>query len=207
MRVFCCLLAGTVLVSCTSGPPKSRRSSLIKDPIVSNREIRLRLYDFVKRFGGEVAEASFEIERETTDPVIRRRALMWKMNAIPVCHQIAFGDDSLTAFADVWAFTIQMRDFFEEGKGKEGFGPYQSRVLEVSRTLVAEITGVAHEAEGPNVEIRLCAPGPPRIPSTTGSSRATPSRRRSRRSGATRNGQPSRPCGTFPTNSRTSPSG
>jgi hypothetical protein len=68
---------------------------------ITASELRYQLYEFVYSFVGAVDLAADEILRESDDPGIRQRALIWKIAAVPAIEQAAFEPDAMTAVADV----------------------------------------------------------------------------------------------------------
>jgi hypothetical protein len=93
------------------------------------------MFEFAATFAGEVEEAANHISRETDDPAIRRRALMWKIHAIPAAQMACFRRDPLAATLDTWILCSQMEDFFTDGAGSTLFGPRQSVAIDTSRRL------------------------------------------------------------------------
>lgn len=47
--------------------------------------------------------------------------MQWKLNAIPAAQTAAFQFDPLVGLFDLWAFSAQMREFFESGRGRDLF--------------------------------------------------------------------------------------
>lgn len=102
---------------------------------VTKRELEVVMYSFAVHFTGQVELASAEIYSATSDPAIRRAAIEWNMNASSEAMRACFFHDPLVALVSAWALTIQMREFFESGSGKDVFGPYQDIAVATSQKL------------------------------------------------------------------------
>src|SRR5262249_35735219 len=103
-------------------------------------QLRLKVADFVVVFGGMVERGADEIIENSSSPVIRERALLWKANSIPVCQAAAFQFDPMIGLLDLWAFSRQMRNFFEVGNGRHLFGEEQFVTIRTSRNFDKEVT-------------------------------------------------------------------
>lgn len=103
---------------------------------VTEREVRAELLDFVRLFDQAVSGAADEILRDTNEVELRRRAIIWKIHAIPACQAAAFQESPTLGLVDVWTLVLQMSAHFHVGEGKGRFGPYQSRVLAACQRLV-----------------------------------------------------------------------
>ena len=102
---------------------------------LSSRKLRVLVTDYVPQFANRVEQAADEILAQSSDPHLRRNALLWKSNAIAACFRAASRPDPFGAYLDVWILTRQMTQFFEQPSAHPAFGPWQARVLETSRQL------------------------------------------------------------------------
>lgn len=102
---------------------------------ISAAELRLLLNDMASLFEGTIEQAADRVIASTTDKMVRRHALLWKINAIPIAYRALFQNDPGVAFIDSLAFSIQMADYFETGYGRDDFGQWHVIALEASRTL------------------------------------------------------------------------
>jgi hypothetical protein len=103
---------------------------------VTEREVRAELLDFVRLFDQAVAGTADGILLDTDDAELRRRAILWKIHAIPACQAAAFQESPTLGLVDVWTLVLQMNAHFTVGEGKGRFGPYQPRVLAACQRLV-----------------------------------------------------------------------
>jgi hypothetical protein len=106
---------------------------------ISSFELSNRLYIFNYRFSSLIENAADEIIEKSEDPIIRRNALLWKMNAIPAAQEAIFRADPMAALIEISVFSIQMELFFMEESGRELFGPWQSIAVEASQTIEDEL--------------------------------------------------------------------
>jgi hypothetical protein len=68
---------------------------------VSSRKLRVLLTDYVSQFADRIEQAADEILSQTSDPQIRRNALLWKSNAMTACFRAALRPDPLAAYLDI----------------------------------------------------------------------------------------------------------
>ena len=130
--------------------------SSVENVDLTSTELRLRVYGYAERFSAGVENAADEILAETEDADVTRNALLWKMNALPAMHVAVFQPDPLMGLLDAWVLTVQMRDFFTTGAGRDAFGPLQSIAVEASEALersVGElVASVTLSGDAPEVE-------------------------------------------------------
>ncbi len=107
---------------------------------LSSQELRVLLDDYVVQFAGQVEEAADQIIAAAEDAVIRRHALLWKINGISACFQAASRKDPLAAYMDIWILNKQSIAMFERSAL---FGSRQSLAVET-----------AHRLEGPLHQIQ-----------------------------------------------------
>jgi len=86
-------------------------------------------------FSAEIERAADSIRAISNEPSIRRHALLWKMYAIPAAHEAVLLPDPALSLLDVWAFALQMEEYFDRGAGQDVFGPHQSIALDAVRRL------------------------------------------------------------------------
>jgi hypothetical protein len=91
------------------------------------RESNLRL---AYREGLVIERAADSIIAQSNDQTIRLNAQLWKIYSIPVIRQIYSQSDPLLSAADALAFTVQCKEYFTSGIGKDRFGPYQQIAID-----------------------------------------------------------------------------
>ena len=139
------IAASVVMITSCAPKAGSRQSAMMRQTRmqVSADELRTRVYNLANRLTGLTENAADRIREEATDPGVRRRALLWKMEAIPAYHMAAFRGDPLAAAVDVWGLTLQLKFYFEEGQGSEAFGPHQPIATEAMASMLGEVYALA----------------------------------------------------------------
>ena len=88
------------LGGCASAPKQTPLMDEMGITDATVRELRLRVYDLGISFSAQVEHAADGIMAAADDPVIQRRALLWKVNATTVMNQAVFQIDPLAAIID-----------------------------------------------------------------------------------------------------------
>lgn len=142
------LIALLLLSGCGSTKSMREELALTKTEFskVSLLQLQEMLKDFGERFAFSVKGAANHIVEQSPDLVIRKRTVYWKLVTIPNLRRSIFTESPLVGLVDSWAFCVQMVDFFETGDGKDAFGDLTEIVLETSRALETDITGIAERA-------------------------------------------------------------
>ena len=78
------------------------------------------------------------ISAETRDLMVRRRALAFKVDAIPAVYTAAYRADPLVGAVDTWGLAFQIRDYVETGAGRDAFGAQQPLARAEVRDLLAD---------------------------------------------------------------------
>jgi hypothetical protein len=106
---------------------------------ISSSELGTWIADAALNSADRIQQAADRIRDGTGNPVIRRNALPWKINAIQASFRAAARRDALSAFADLSALARQMAEFFDTGAGRNLFGPLQVVAIEASETIEARM--------------------------------------------------------------------
>ena len=130
----------------TAAPRQTAYLSSVENVDLTSTELRLHVYGYAERFSAGVESAADEILAGSEDADITRNALLWKMNALPAMQVAVFQPDPLIGFLDAWVLTVQMRDFFTTGAGRDAFGPLQSIAVEASEALERAVGEVVASA-------------------------------------------------------------
>jgi hypothetical protein len=127
----------------------------IGDLGVTGRRLRVGATNLLNNYMIYVEVTADSISAATTDPGVQYNALVWKTNAIPAFQRAMFHPDPLVSFIDGWTLSVQMREYFDTGDGRELFGPQQALALATARELeFATDSAVATKLE-PAVHDRL----------------------------------------------------
>ncbi|HKB14469.1 MAG TPA: hypothetical protein VKF62_00305, partial [Planctomycetota bacterium] len=106
-------------------------------------KVRLALYDYADGFSATVQRAAGAIAAASDDLAIRRRAVLWKIHSIPVLRSIVARPDLRSALADAWTYTLQMHQYFREGKAPLPFGEQQPLAVAASAALESDFDRMA----------------------------------------------------------------
>jgi hypothetical protein len=110
---------------------------------VSAAELRATVNALADRFADQIEETADRIGTTTPDPAVRRRALAFKIDAVPAVYTAAYRAEPLVAVVDVWALAFQAEQYLRDGAGRESFGAGQGVARDGARELVAEADLVA----------------------------------------------------------------
>ncbi len=127
------LLAGTLalnLAACTVVPRQSGLASTAENVAASNSEIRTQLYGNAIGFNTVIQAAADQVLATSEDPVMRRRALEFKIKALSTAQIAVAFDDPLMGLVDMWALSIQYVNYYSTGEGRKDFGDYQEQFVE-----------------------------------------------------------------------------
>ncbi len=83
-------------------------------------------------------EQSADVILQSDDIMVKSNALMWKIYAEQTLGQTIFQVSPVAAMVDTWAFTAQMADFFENGKGQDLLGERTVLAAKTSQQLLAD---------------------------------------------------------------------
>lgn len=113
---------------------------------VSSEAIRVRLRSEAIPFTGLMAQAADVASAESSDPAVRRRALVWKINVVPAMYRTLFNQRPLIALLDTWALLVQAEQYLESPEGKAAFGPGAEGVLATTKELEGRLQEIARWA-------------------------------------------------------------
>jgi len=140
--VLVLLFAGT---GCQVTAPSQQMEGKIhsRDDIAVNaQQLRLRTRALVEPFCGLIVDSADRIMAGTTNRVIQREALRWKIEAVPAMREALFLQNPFAAITDAWVLTWQMTDHFESGEGEEALGDAAAVARTTCSYLESEITSI-----------------------------------------------------------------
>jgi hypothetical protein len=116
---------------------------------VSAAELRAMVNALADRFADQIEETADGIGARAKDPGVRRRALAFKIDAVPAVYTAAYRADPLAGLVDLWALAFQADQYLRDGAGRDSFGADQGVARDRARELVAEADVVARRAARP----------------------------------------------------------
>jgi hypothetical protein len=96
-------------------------------------ELRQRVDALVPPVLVFVEQTADRVRAEASDPEVRRRALVLKIDVVPAVYRAAFQPDPMAAALDLWLLSYQLEDCLEAGTGPCNFGPQQPIAREAAR--------------------------------------------------------------------------
>lgn len=137
------VLAGVLLAGCkTVHEQKTEFEDTVLSEEATLAAMRYEVIDFSDEFARTIEFASDQIESQTTDPGIRRRALLWKMHGIPRAFLCLDHPSTVAGLLDLWTLAVQTDAYYRTGDGRDAFGDLQPIAHEATRHLVQSIEGV-----------------------------------------------------------------
>jgi len=125
-------------------PLQTRLMSKVGKTQMSAVELRSRVNELAVRIPGIIEKAADAIRETSTDPQVRRRALVWKIDAVPAIQRVLLQSDPLAALWDGWVLGFQMLHYYAEEGGAALFGSSQSLAVQACRQSLAELEGVVN---------------------------------------------------------------
>jgi hypothetical protein len=139
MRRPALALASALLAACATTPPAQTKIMKESGVVVTAEALRTRLRAMAPSAIGRIERAADAIRDGSSDPAVQRRALILKINAVPVLYQAFYSQQPGAGLADAWAFLIQLEHYAESADGKAAFGPGAPELLAAARDLDARI--------------------------------------------------------------------
>ena len=138
-------VSGNLLAQNDKNPFFKRKRNKVD---ISNLELRLRLTDFFILYTEHLEETADKIYNETTDPEVRKAALMWKIYGISAMNKAINMPDPIASFYNAWPLTKQSVVFFESGYGKEAFGEYYNLALQICKDMETKLDSIIIDIGG-----------------------------------------------------------
>lgn len=149
-------LALAFLSGCSAkAPEQTAVMQSVGDLGVTGRRLRVGATNLLNSYMSIVEVTADSIIAETTDPGVQYNALVWKANAIPAFQRAMFHPDPLVSFVDGWTLSVQMREYFEAGSGRDLFGPQQPFAVTNTRRLEVATDSAVSARLGQQVHDRL----------------------------------------------------
>ncbi len=141
-----CLLVLFPVAGCRFARPQRKIEARLheqKDLAVTQEQVRLRMRALVDPMCGELEQAADRIIAGTTDPGVRRAALLWKIEGVPALREALFQPGPFAAVMDPWVLCHQMADYFERGPGRAAFGESSSQAVSTCLGMEEQVARVA----------------------------------------------------------------
>lgn len=153
LRRFVVVVACACCLAEPAGAARKSRTPItsgIKGLSISPQELRIRVRSLVRPTLGIVEQAADQIRADTSDPVVRRGAIMWKIETTTTFLSALLREDPVLALADAWGYALQVQAFVERPETKERHGEFASRAAEAMVQVQDELREFAGSiGEGP----------------------------------------------------------
>jgi len=136
------VLAGA---GCKITPSASKSENTVhprEDLAATQQQIRLRMRAMVEPVSGAIIESADRIMTGTTNRMVRREALLWKIQAVPAVREALFHPNPFMAIMDTWVLMWQMTDYFESGPGQKALGAAAPIAVKTCQELEKEVDTV-----------------------------------------------------------------
>ena len=105
---------------------------------VTTAQMRTSVNALADRFADQIEQTADRIAGAAPARDVRRRALAFKLDAVPAVYAAAYRADPLTAVVDMWALAFQADHYFNDGAGRDAFGAWQGLARDGARQLLGE---------------------------------------------------------------------
>jgi hypothetical protein len=131
-------------LGCVSGSSTRKTSSIksAKNVKSSVPELSSRNQSLLALYSAKIEAAADKVISESPSPAVRRQALVWKAEAIPVLQASLLNTDPVAAVLDTWAFIFQMAAYMEQPALKESLGEFYPIVAETLENMDGEMEQV-----------------------------------------------------------------
>ncbi len=134
-----CVALVTVLVGCPHVPTQAGALATVEDPAVTAMQLKLRVFAAGRQVNAIIETAADSIRGKDAAPMVRERALLWKLSAIPAVEEASLDNDPTVAAVDLWAFAVQQRNYFGTGDGRDAFGPSEHIAITAADTIERDV--------------------------------------------------------------------
>ena len=133
------------IVGCGSVSRESVLMQNIEDAKMNSMELGIRINEAGSRYSLEIENSADKIMAATKDAGIKKNALLWKLYGIPALLKSVSIQDPLASGTDIYVLIAQMRQFFENGNGKDLFGKHQQIAVDAVKRMEKEFFNIASE--------------------------------------------------------------
>jgi hypothetical protein len=118
---------------------------------LSPRDLNARIltHEYSTHFNSAVAQTADQIAAASDDPEVHLDALRWKIAATGASQHAASQMGPTLGVLDIWALTVQMRDYLAVGAGQSLFGPQQHVAVALAVDLAQEAQAMAQKLGTP----------------------------------------------------------
>lgn len=105
----------------------------------SQDELRAELSDYASNATGIITDTADTVSERSSDRLVRKRCLLFKVNVIPLVQDAAFQQNPQEAYVSMLTLIVLLRQYVEDGAGKSALGPDTPMVLDAARQLESDL--------------------------------------------------------------------
>jgi hypothetical protein len=113
-----------------------------EDLSVTPQQAHLRMRALVEPLSGAIVESADRIKAGTSNRVMQREALLWKIEGVSALREALFRPNPYAAILDTWVLTRQMENYFASGRGKEALGAAAPAAVSTCQYLEQQVEAV-----------------------------------------------------------------
>lgn len=114
-----------------------------EDFTMSAQQLHGTLNELTNHYSYIIEGHADSIVANAQNPLYKHNATQWKLTAIPTIFRSLFNTRPLVGLIDAWAYSIQMKNYFESDVGQKAFGPWASTGVSAAEILRSEIEQLA----------------------------------------------------------------
>jgi hypothetical protein len=132
-----CLPLIGLATACTTVQQGGSQTLLMKatHTKLTSSELRANTDTLADQVPALIEAGADEIIAKSSEPAVRRRAILWKSVTIPVFYEALFRSDPLVAALDSYVLSIQLEQSLETGPDRASFGAEQPLAVATARSV------------------------------------------------------------------------
>lgn len=143
LRLVVAVLGGT---ACATAAPTQTPLMQHGGVTVSAEAMRLRMRALAPSMISGVETAADDIRRSSDDPLVQRRAIVWKLNTATALYRQLFSEYPAAGLMDCWAMIIQVEQYLSTAEALRELGPARDAALAEMEKMEKRVEATARWA-------------------------------------------------------------
>jgi hypothetical protein len=97
---------------------------------------------YATRFGAVVGSTADDIHDQTSSRVVRKRALIWRLQMPPLVEEVAYGTTPQSSYIATVLVAVAQQRYLTEGDGRDLFGEQQKLAIDAANQLVEDVLAI-----------------------------------------------------------------
>ena len=114
---------------CATSAPAQTELMRESGVTVTAQAMRIRMRALAPQMIASIELAADEIRLSSTDPVVQRRAIVWKLNTTSALYRALFAEFPAAGLVDCWAMLIQVEQYLATPLALNELGPARNKAL------------------------------------------------------------------------------